>query len=264
MVKSAFETEILLSTYEDRVWDVLERVKKWASVSHVLIVHQTQDSRLIHSVSQQVSKISNVRYIAQGEHGVTKSRNLALENAQANILLFCDDDVELLDDFQNILVESFNLNPQVSAITFSVKDLGSEGLTKNFSDQPFFHNRLSILKVGTIEVAVRRTSLFRSNAKFPEDLGAGALLPVCDEPVFLSRLLAANQSVKYIPISIVAHKKESSGLKIDTYHKLKSRMVCFNYIFGGCLGRVMFVAFSIKNARKIKEMLWVLGCLFGR
>ncbi|WP_100753543.1 glycosyltransferase family 2 protein [Vibrio salilacus] len=259
-----FKTEILLSTHEGRIWNVLDRVRKWSQVSNVLIVHQTNDTNLVRKVSQQISNIENVRYLNQQETGVSKSRNLALKHSSSRILLFCDDDVDLVNGFQDILIESFAKFPTASAVTYSVKDTDSNELTKNFSTKSFLHNRFTVLKVGTIEIAVRRDSVIRSTATFPENLGAGATLPVCDEPVFLSRLLDSKGMVRYIPIAIASHKKESSGTAIDSFNKLKSRSVCFQYIFGPFLGLLVFVFFSLKNFKKIQNYSWVVDCVFGR
>lgn len=259
-----FKTEILLSTHEGRIWNVLDRVRKWSKVSNVLIVHQTNDTNLANRVCEQVSKIENVRYLNQQESGVSKSRNLALQHSSSSILLFCDDDIELVDDFHERLESYFKSDPLSAAITFAVKDPISGRLTKKFPDKCRRHNKKTILGVGTIEIAVRRDMVFESGVFFPEELGAGAEYPLCDEPVFLSRLLDKNYRITYEPVVIALHPTDSSGRYIDTYQKVKSRYIAFDYIFGKFIGKLLFLLFAMKNYKRIEKVSWVARCFVSK
>lgn len=258
------KVEILLSTYGERIFDVLEKAVVWASNAQVLIVHQELDTNVQERAFDLIKTNRNITYIPTKSYGVAKSRNLALENATGDILLFCDDDIELVDDFYEQLKRSFYSNPTSAAITFAVKDPISGKLTKRFPLKRKQHNKKTILGVGTIEVAVRKDAVVKAGVFFPEDLGAGSEYPLCDEPVFLSRLLNKNCKVTYEPVVIALHPIDSSGRLIDTYNKLKSRYIAFEYIFGKYFGKIVFIIFSIKNLSRIDSLSWVVRCFVSR
>ncbi|MEF1254506.1 glycosyltransferase family A protein [Vibrio sp. M260112] len=250
------KVEVLIATIDDRIFAILNKIKTIRDVNF-LIVHQCFDDTITLSASESISGYKNIRYFQQRKYGVAASRNLALDKAIGDILLFCDDDITFESGFLSTIEAAYNTYPNASAITFSVRELGKKSLTKAFKKYHFIHNKLSILKVGTIEITVKRKDLLADYHRFPENLGAGTQYPVCDEPVFLSRLMNSNLEVHYFPTCLLSHSLESSGAEIDTMGKLMSRMIAFRYIFGPLLGRFLFVVFCVKNFSKIQNFRWV-------
>ncbi|MHA2939794.1 glycosyltransferase [Vibrio sp. RC27] len=253
--------EALFSTCDDKVLNVLSLIESHVfDTVDVLIVHQTQNEKLIEDVQNQVIHYPNVRYLHQNFYGVTKSRNLAIEKSIGDTLLFLDDDVDIRDDFVEIVKNAYSSNPSLDAITFPISIKNSRKWTKSFENYSFIHNKFSILKVGTIEITVKRSAILKSGSRFPENLGAGALYPACDEPVFLSRLIDGSMKIGYSPTSFVSHEFDSSGRDIDSYNKIMSRKIAFGLMFGRYLGTFLFVIFSIKNIGRIKDVSWIYKC----
>ena len=189
----------------------------------------------------------DITYVQQSEYGVTKSRNLAIELAGSDYVLFCDDDVVYEDGIASKVIDSM---AGCDVCTFRVSSIDG-GYTKAFKEYDFRHNRFSILSVGTIEIACNRLFLLNNRVTFPEELGAGSKYPSCDEPVFLSRVIANKGVVKYKPLTICSHPPVSSGSEISSKESLMSRVIAFKYIFGKRLYILFFLLFFLKNARRI-------------
>lgn len=243
--------DFLFSTFEDRIDGLLKNLPSFCPGRNIIIVHQTQEPEKFSYVIDFFSGRGDVRYIQQSEYGVTKSRNLAIEISSSDYILFCDDDVVYENDAANGIVRSMD---DCDACTFRISSTVG-GYTKDFKNYEFNHNRFSILSVGTIEVACNRAFLIKYQISFPEELGAGAKYPSCDEPVFLSKILAHGGTVKYKPVTICSHPPVSSGTRINSIESLMSRVIAFKYIFGRRVYILLFLLFWMKNFRRIDARL---------
>lgn len=245
---SKMELEMLYATYGDRVDQLLLNLPESSDKLKIIIVHQVDD--VSHNAQHLFSHRSDVKYFMMLDKGVSKSRNFALQQATGDIILFCDDDVTYSDGFIDSIIDEYVKDSEVDSITFSYSTPTS-GVLSKFKSYPYRHNLRSILSVGTIEVSARLAGVKRVGAFFPEDLGAGSKFYCCDEPVFLSRLIKSGLVVEYRPISICTHPDISSGLSIDNYEAIMSRLICFRYIYGYLSGSFLFFLFSVKNHRRL-------------
>jgi len=254
--------DLLFSTYEDRIYDLISTLPKYKEGQKIIIVHQTMRSEGFDRVNKFFQQRSDVTYVKQFSYGVTKSRNLAITLATSDYILFCDDDVVYTDNLYDIVVGALQNSV---ACTFRVASTEG-GFTKEFSEFSKRHTRLSILSVGTIEIACQREFLIEHSIKFPEDLGAGARYPCCDEPVFLSRIIDKGASVTYVPITICAHPAISSGMSLNSGVGIMSRLIAFKYIFGRFFYIPLFILFCLKNINKIgfKALLSLIKILIER
>ena len=61
----------------------------------------------------------NIKFISSKERGLSRSRNMAIANAQSDICMLCDNDVEYVDNYKEIVISAFEKNPEAS--TFLVQ-----------------------------------------------------------------------------------------------------------------------------------------------
>ncbi len=115
------------------------------------------------------------KMISTKTRGVGINRNIAIENATGEILLFSDDDVIYRDDMCQKVENAFLKFPQADVIMFGVT------LTKNgevYSKKvrktgklPFFKS----LRYGMVHIAIRAQKLKEKNMKVTENFGGGCL-----------------------------------------------------------------------------------------
>ncbi|MGU4650794.1 glycosyltransferase family 2 protein, partial [Escherichia coli] len=122
-----------------------------------------------------------IKIIFTDTQGVTISRNIALSNCETKYALFCDDDINYLPGALAKVISAFEENPRAAFVTFNAIDEYGQEL-KNYPKQSIKHTKFTVMRVGTIELAVRMSDV--GNIKFPEDMGAGQEMYCCDEPVF--------------------------------------------------------------------------------
>ena len=152
------------------------------------------------------------QWINTFDRGLSKSRNLAIRNSDADICMISDDDLVYVDDYEEIVKTQFELYPDADIITFQV-----EGIEEKFKD---YHNKmrklnyLTSMKVSSVEIAFKRSSIVKNNIYFDENFGAGAKYQMGEENIFLTQCIRMGLKVIYIPIKIAdLHMGESSWFK---------------------------------------------------
>ena len=98
------DIEILIATMNQTNFDFLETMFLFSDFNkfNILIVNQTTENKVLYSDNERI-KVLNVF-----EKGLSKSRNLALENATKKLLIFTDDDVVFQQKFDKKIIKTFN------------------------------------------------------------------------------------------------------------------------------------------------------------
>lgn len=244
--------DMLYSTYQSRIYELLKNLPKETEGTTIIIVHQVTYIGEYSSVFEKINQRTDIIYIESLTKGVARSRNLAISNSRSELVLFCDDDVTYANDVSKIVIDSYSQNSAADSITFAYSKGSSMMAAERFSSTTYKHNLKTIFSIGTIEISCKRASLVESMALFPENLGAGEKYYLCDEPVFMSRLLKAGMQLIYIPEVIGNHPEFASGINFNDLKAFKSRLICFQYIFGRFLGVGIYNIFLLKNISKLR------------
>ena len=146
-----------------------------------------------------------VRYIETRERGLSKSRNMAIRNCDADICILCDNDVEYVQGYDRLIIDAFETHPDADLIVFYIKR--PEKPAPNYPTERRM-DYLSVLKIFSPEIAMRRESI--KNIAFNEEFGAGAKYRMGEENIFLYDCLKAGKKIIYMPIMIAQLRKEES------------------------------------------------------
>lgn len=244
----------LIAAFGERLLNVPNiLLDKHDNIDYVVVAQCVSDACREQYLSL-VEQRNDINTIFSEQKGVTKSRNIALKNipGSTDIVFFLDDDVVLERNCYDTIVSAFS-GSDFDVITFTVSTLEGDKLLKNYATKTFSHGKFSILKVGTIEIAAR-AEIFARHPElcFPEHMGAGAQYPLCDEPVFLSRISRAGYPLGFIPQVVARHPWESSGKGIANQYAMMSRGIAFREIFGLASSLVLNFVFYMKSLNKIK------------
>lgn len=136
------------------------------------------------------------------ETGLSKSRNLALRNATADICVIADDDMKYHNDYAEVIEKAYLENPEADIIAFQVKRFGNSKREKTFRTEPHWENYLSSMKISSVEITFKRKSIIDNNIFFNENIGAGTDFPNGEESTFLYAALSKGLKILYLPIEI--------------------------------------------------------------
>jgi glycosyltransferase involved in cell wall biosynthesis len=97
--------EILISCMHQDSFDIVERSNIHVST---LIINQCNANKY---KENRAEASKHIRMISTIEKGLSKSRNMALNNATGEICLLCDDDEVFDDNLEEIILEAFKKIP---------------------------------------------------------------------------------------------------------------------------------------------------------
>lgn len=221
------DIEILIATMHQDSLDFLLSMFPFVHFSNfrILIVNQTQSGTILKS------EYSNIRVINSFEKGLSKSRNLALENALGKILVLADDDVVYQEGFDSTIIKAYNQFPKAAAIRFcAVKTNGD--LIKKYPERSKANlNVVDILNTSSIEMTFNADILDQSKIRFDENFGLGGIFEMGEEAVFLFDLKNKNQSLVFDSQVIVKHQELTSSDKKSIREKYFIQGALFTRIF---------------------------------
>lgn len=227
------DVEILISTMNQDSLDFLVPMFPFLHFSNfqILIINQTQIGKKLES------EYVNIRVVNSFEKGLSKSRNLALENAVGKILLITDDDVIYQEGFSTKIINAYNQFPDAAAINFcAVKSDGS--LMKEYSKHSKQNlNAFNIFNASSIEMTLNKAILDKTKTHFDENFGLGTMFEMGEEAIFLFDLKSKKQQLVFEPKVIVKHPELTSSAKKSIEEKyyiqgaLYTRIFKSNYIY---------------------------------
>ncbi len=223
----------------------------------ILIINQTSEDNLL------VSEFPTIRVINSFERGLSKSRNLALENSNKKIILISDDDEIFKNGFDSVIANSYNKYPKASVISFQVQN--SEGeLYRKYSKKAILNpNKLDLFSIFSPEISINTTILKASKIKFDINFGLGSTFQMAEEAIFLTDLKSAKQQIVIEPEIIAVNPTITTNDKLDFKKRyyiqgaFLTRITNTNYFFNLFLK----LFFDLKqNKIKIRQIVSAMNC----
>lgn len=221
------DIEILIATMNKDSLDFLVAMFPFSHFSEfsILIINQTKSETLL------ISDYPNIRVINSFEKGLSKSRNLALDNVVGRILIIADDDVVYQNDFASKIIAAYNKFPQATVINFCAINQNGTFLKKYPADSKKQLNTFDVFNVASIEMTINKERLDSIGIRFDENFGLGASFEMGEEAVFLFDLENKKQQISFENQILVKH----NGLTTSDKKGMNERY----YIHGAVLTRVL-------------------------
>ena len=153
-----------------------------------------------------LDKGRSIQYIETTERGLSKSRNMAIDNSVADICMLCDNDVEFMEGYEHEIIQEYEKHPDYDVIAFHVESDGIHPSPVFKSERRL--NCISCLKICSVEISFRRTSV--QKVHFNELIGAGTTFKMGEENAFLTECIRSGLAVYYIPAKIARLRHEPS------------------------------------------------------
>ncbi len=175
---------------------------------NIIIVNQTTNDTILKSDYDTI-KVINVF-----EKGLSKSRNIAIQNSSKDILLLADDDVVFELGFEDKILKEFNSHINFDGFRFKFKN----ELGKFVKKYPLrFQGKLNwfeVLKTSSIELVFKRESIYNSVC-FDENFGLGSMFSMGEEAVFLADAKRKKCKIGFVPHTLMMHNGFTTSSKIE-------------------------------------------------
>lgn len=241
--------EIAISTLNDGIFNI-----KFKEGFNYLIVHQVTNNK---DYSSYIDSISNesLKYINSNEAGLSKSRNLAIKNANADYIWIMDDDVTILDDAHEKINLLISEKQNCDMFILNHKPVKENKLS--------YINEYSAMSVSSIDMLIKKKSIVDNNIFFNEKFGLGTSLPSGEEYIFTIEMLRKKLTIIKTKDVFSFHPDISSGNDFySSNNKLQAKLEIFSFWYGPKIGRLIYIAFIFKKVKPLIKNKRFFSALF--
>ncbi len=173
--------QILVSTMNQKDYSLL---KKMNIQSDAIVVNQCDENK-IEEFDYNGHKI---KWISLAERGVGLSRNTALMRSTADVVLFADDDVVYINNYEDIVRKEYEIHSKCGLIVFNFESLNKQ--RQEYLDRKShklnWHNSL---RYGAFRISIRREVAFKKNLTYSLLFGGGSVHQAGEDNLFVVQAL---------------------------------------------------------------------------
>ena len=232
--------ELLISTMYKNTDEVLQMLKKSNVKCNALVVVQG-DMEGYEEINQDNQTI---RIFFSKDRGLSKSRNLALKESNADFVLLADDDLIYFDNFENTILQSFQNYQEYGFLIFNV-----DNYNRRYPDK--IKNILwhQVLGFSSCQIAFKQKEVLAKNLKLNENFGTGSgIYSSGEENIFLSQCFK-HFKMLYLPIKILKRPKSDSSWFTGYDEKYLFDRGAIFYAISQKLSYLLILQFAIRRKK---------------
>lgn len=185
------------------------------------------------------------------EKGLSKSRNKAIKNSDADICIISDDDMTYVNNYEKIIKSAYEKYPNADIIVFYVESAPNSLRKKSKLKEGRIKYLLS-LKVQSVQMTFKRNSIVENNIKFDENFGAGTSNYMGEENIFLYDCLKKGLKIYSVPIKIAQlHDGDSTWFKGFDKKYLEVKGAMF-YRMSRLFSELFIIQFAMRRSKLFK------------
>lgn len=225
--------------------EALELAQEMQLDSDAIIVSQCDH----YSYEELQYKGHKVRYFAMAERGVGLNRNTSLLRADADIILFADEDIVYSEGYQEAVLQEFAKHPEADMLLFNVNAVpGRETYHTDSFGRVRWYN---CGRYPTYSFAVKREKIHNNNITFSLLFGGGAKYSNGEDSLFIRDCLKSDLKVYRVPVTIGAEKERPSTWFQGYNEKFFfDRGVLYSHLYGVC-NRIMGLRFLLVHKEEL-------------
>ena len=159
--------EVLISCMYERDFSIVRRTN---IQTDVVVINQCDKDSVVESFFvNKDNERCRIKFINTTERGLSRSRNLAINSASADVCLICDDDEELCDNYEEIILDAFKSIPTADIVAFNLERPSKKPFTSIHKLSGF-----EAYKVSSVHIAFRLNSVLDKKICFDVMLGSGS------------------------------------------------------------------------------------------
>lgn len=205
------QLEILLATIHRKDYTFLSSM----NIQTDIVVANQANENSINFIS---SKNGTVKLITTTTRGVGKNRNIALTFSSAPFVLFSDDDIFYVNNYEQIIVDAFRKIPEADILIFECSEKGCSRAENRKIKKISKVHLWNFSRYGTYRIAMRRSSWVRKNIYFSERFGGGAMYGSGEDTLFLRQCLKQHLKIFTYP-ACIAEVDQSASTWFDGYNE---------------------------------------------
>ncbi len=239
--------QLLISTMHKSKQEIFEMLKKMNIHCDCVVVNQCD---LEESIEEKIGS-QTINIFFTKERGLSRSRNMALRNATADVIAVADDDLYYYDDFDKTIISYYQKNKKADVVLFGIDSYKHKCAT--------VEQRCKFLKLGTyisFQTTLKRNMVLEKGLAFNEAFGTGSgVFNSGEENIFLADCYKKKLKMFYCPNKILKHEKsESTWFKGFNDPKFVFDRGAIYYAISHTLTPIYYLRFLITKRKIIKPI----------
>ena len=189
---------------------------------------------------------NDIKFISLNERGVGLSRNTALMRAKSDIVVFADEDEIFVEDYEKLIVDEFQKNPNADMILFNVKSMNPERPIKQVTKKHRVH-WYNFGKYGAVRIALKTKSVFEKNIYFSLLFGGGAKYANGEDSLFIMDCLKSGMKI-YATNELIGSVEQKGSTWFEGYNK--NFFVDRGALYKKMFGKMSFLASLVFLVKK--------------
>ncbi len=235
--------DILVCTINKGIVRIEEFLKPPQDKVRYIISYQYTEERYLDLIPENLKNRHDVTlYLYKGQ-GLSANRNLALEKATSDLVMYADDDERLCEETFSVIFDTFEKHPEIDVAFFKASTYTGKPL-KDYPEEEFDITQLpEDYSISTIEMVCRREKV-QGKIRFDERFGLGTQFLTCgEEDIWMEDAIRAGLKMRYFPIKIfetsIELKKKLIYVDVgvqrsygaQTYYRngRKAWLICFKF-----------------------------------
>lgn len=227
--------------------------------SDVVVVNQCEHNSVEEfDFINKSGKMCHCKFINTSERGLSRSRNMAIQNSWGDVCLICDDDEYMVDECETIITEAYKENPDAGIIAFA---LNRKDLKKSYPTKKKHLSFKQILKTSSLQITFSRHLLCKYNIQFDEKMGSGTGNGGGEENKFLLDWRKKKAIMLYYPkIIATVNPGESQWFKGYTPKYMRDFGWSSRRAMGICIGLLYIMYFACTHMRRYRSNMSFWKC----
>lgn len=232
--------EVLMSVMHQKDFSIAEKTR---INGDVLIINQCNEDKY-----DEIQTENGLwRMFSVTARGLSKSRNMALDNARGDIVLICDDDEELAENYQDIILNAYKELPDAAAIVFNINRI-------NYKMKKTYYRITKVRKAPVYRgyssqmLTVRLSKINEYDIRMNENFGSGTQWGGGEEILFQDEIRKNKMKIYEHP-GVIATIDYGNGSNWFTGYDEK-----YFYNLGA------FIQYKFKNNFILKELRCMFTC----
>ena len=172
------QLQVLVATMNQGDFSIVEKM----NIACDVVIANQADREVI---EERVVDGCRHKMITTKTRGVGLNRNIGLLSAEAEYILFSDDDVVYCDGMQNEVIKAFEENPQADLLIFGMDIVKNGVVTEKRHLKSKRLHLWNAMRFGTYTIAARRSAILRGNITFHQLFGGGCMYSAGEDTLFL-------------------------------------------------------------------------------
>ena len=238
--------ELLVSTMHKSVDDVKKMLVKMNVHCDCLVINQCDEENYYEEI---INNKFILRVFSTKERGLSNSRNMALNNARADIVGIADDDLFYYDDFDKTITDFYLKHKDSEIVLFNMDDCYKEFPDKNLKCSFF-----SLTGYKSVQTTFLLKKIRDVDVDFNTYFGTGSKhFQSGEENIFLADCFRKKLKIQYCKEKILKRKEgQSSWFKGFNDRKFIFDRGAIYYAISKFFYYPYIIRFALKNRKKIK------------